>query len=418
MPSICIPSRCVDWQRGASAHYTRTTSALRNLSPSHRRCDNQGSMSHSTNHLQALTTNSRATRPPAATGTLRFDMDTISLDPDVPFYQHMDKYLSVKSICLSDYRTKHDVTQELKECSTYLTQVKTKQILDRADHHDPEAIIELAIRFISGCAMRKHSAEGALCSLDAFTDPERDPERSVIDIASPALMAQAQSCAAHAQYLKYIASPEERTDIEGEELLFCRPETRRLGIGQPPLTSLAFAAHHANESVKLGLTSHAALTVGLTLREVAESVGVDVTQMPEHAKQFRPLWRAVARRVDEIYEAERERLQKSSERTSLADSDGFGCAAEGCAVRRAQRAALRSCAGKCPADLKPGYCSRQCQKKDWARHRFVCKPGLTEKIPKVEPADKEVAVALFELGDSEDDSQSRTDVAQAESLEE
>ncbi|KAI0730438.1 hypothetical protein C8Q76DRAFT_612501 [Earliella scabrosa] len=325
-------------------------------------------------------------------------MEGIPIDPDMPFYQHMDKYLSIKSACLSDYRAEHDIAQELKECSAYLTRVLTKQILDRADKHDPEAIIELAIRFMSGCAMRKQSAEGALCTLDAFTDPDREPERSVIRTAPPTLMAQAHSCAAQAHYMKYIASPEERADIEGEELLFCRPETRRLGIGQPPLTSLALAARHANESVRLGLVSHAALNVGLALREVGESVGVDVSRLPENAKEFRPLWRAVTQRVEEIY-ADARKLRKEPEDKN--PEGGFGCAAEGCSVRREQKAALRICAGKCPADLKPSYCSRECQKKDWPRHRFVCKPGLSEKLPKV--TDKETALALLELGEAESD---------------
>lgn len=206
--------------------------------------------------------------------------------------------------------------------------------------------------------MRKHSSEGALCTLDAFTDPDREPERSVIHTASPTLMARAQSCAAYAEYTKYIATAEDRVDIQGDEVLFCRPETRRLGIGLPSLTYLELAARHANESVKLGLISHSALIVGLTLREVGESIGVDVSQMPERAKRFRPLWRAVTQRVEEIYEEERDLLKKAERKF-----DDFVCAVEGCGVRVQQKGALRYCAGRCPVDLKPGYCSRECQKK-------------------------------------------------------
>ncbi len=70
----------------------------------------------------------------------------IDVDADMPIYQNMDKYLSVKLDCLSDYRLEHDIAKEMKECSTYLTQVKSVQVIDRADGHDPEAIIELAVR--------------------------------------------------------------------------------------------------------------------------------------------------------------------------------------------------------------------------------------------------------------------------------
>ncbi|RDX43882.1 hypothetical protein OH76DRAFT_1458245 [Lentinus brumalis] len=277
----------------------------------------------------------------------------------MPIYQNMDKYLSVKLDCLSDYRLEHDIAKEMKECSTYLTQAKSVQVIDRADGHDPEAIIELAVRFLSGCAMRKQSAEGALCSLDAITDPTREAARSSRKVTSPELMAQAHSLAAHAQYLKFMASPAERQDIETDEHLFCRAETRRLGHGQPPLTSLALAARHANESVKLGLVSHAVLTVGLTLRDLGEGFGVDVSKLPEGATKFRPLWREVARRVEEIYEEDR----KSRQSLEQKDDGRFVCAAEGCDESREQKSALRSCAGKCPPDLKPSYCSKECQKK-------------------------------------------------------
>ncbi len=207
--------------------------------------------------------------------------------------------------------------------------------------------------------MRKQSAEGALCSLDAITDPTREAARSSRKVTSPELMAQAHSLAAHAQYLKFMASPAERQDIETDEHLFCRAETRRLGHGQPPLTSLALAARHANESVKLGLVSHAVLTVGLTLRDLGEGFGVDVSKLPEGATKFRPLWREVARRVEEIYEEDR----KSRQSLEQKDDGRFVCAAEGCDESREQKSALRSCAGKCPPDLKPSYCSKECQKK-------------------------------------------------------
>ena len=46
---------------------------------------------------------------------------------------------------------------------------------------------------------------------------------------------------------------------------------------------------------------------------------------------------------------------------------------------------------------------------DWARHRFVCKPGLTEKIPKV--TDKEAALTLFELGEADSDEVTDVQVA-------
>ena len=45
---------------------------------------------------------------------------------------------------------------------------------------------------------------------------------------------------------------------------------------------------------------------------------------------------------------------------------GAGSSAEG-------RRALLVCSGRCPPDLKPSYCSKECQKQDWPNHRVFCK---------------------------------------------
>ncbi|KAI0737074.1 hypothetical protein C8Q80DRAFT_1213609 [Daedaleopsis nitida] len=33
---------------------------------------------------------------------------------------------------------------------------------------------------------------------------------------------------------------------------------------------------------------------------------------------------------------------------------------------------LKQCAGGCPPELKPSYCSKRCQRKDWDRHKAIC----------------------------------------------
>jgi hypothetical protein len=32
--------------------------------------------------------------------------------------------------------------------------------------------------------------------------------------------------------------------------------------------------------------------------------------------------------------------------------------------------------GKCDQDVKPSYCSKECQKADWPNHKSFCKPGM------------------------------------------
>lgn len=171
-------------------------------------------------------------------------------------------------------------------------------------------------------------------------------------------MAQAHSCAAQAHFNKFAASPAERADMEDDERRFSRPETLRLGVGRSSLDYFLLAAHHANESIKLGLDSPITLLVGMQIRQIGEVLGADVQLTVQRGKLFRPLWRAVSRRNEELYEEERRRARKMKR-----NPNEYVCAAEGCGIRGERKAALRQCAGRCPPDLKPRYCSAQCQRK-------------------------------------------------------
>lgn len=53
------------------------------------------------------------------------------------------------------------------------------------------------------------------------------------------------------------------------------------------------------------------------------------------------------------------------------------CAANGCGIQGGSKAALRRCGGKCPIELKPSYCSKECQRRDWPIHKSVCRPSKT-----------------------------------------
>ena len=216
--------------------------------------------------------------------------------------------------------------------------------------------------------------------LDAFLDPSCNDGRYVGDVASRTLMAQAHACAARAHYAKFTASSSERLAIQADERRFSRPETMRLGIGQPPLSSLALAAHHANESVKRGLVSPIVLVVGFKMRDLGEALGVNLDQM-SRAKKFRPLWRVISRRIDELYAEERRRQSRADARPNQ-----YVCAAEGCGIRGEQRGALKACGGRCPSDIKPSYCSKECQKRvslatllvPYPRLSTTCGAGLAE----------------------------------------
>ncbi|KAH9929821.1 uncharacterized protein B0H18DRAFT_1117350 [Fomitopsis serialis] len=56
--------------------------------------------------------------------------------------------------------------------------------------------------------------------------------------------------------------------------------------------------------------------------------------------------------------------------------NAYRCAAEGCGIEGTKKATLLRCAGKCQGANKPHYCSKECQRKDWKRHKPMCKPGV------------------------------------------
>lgn len=133
----------------------------------------------------------------------------------------------------------------------------------------------------------------------------------------------------------------------------------RVGINEPAarFTNFSNALEHANESAKLGLVSPAVLTTGFLLRDFGDAAGIDMSQMTR-SRRFGPLWKTVTRRLDELYAEERIKQRKIAK-----NPVAYVCAAEGCGIRAEERAALRKCAGRCPPDLKPHYCSPECQKK-------------------------------------------------------
>ncbi|EPS95112.1 hypothetical protein FOMPIDRAFT_1100680, partial [Fomitopsis schrenkii] len=221
-------------------------------------------------------------------------------------------------------------------------------------------------RYLSGCGLGIYSlsGEGTLWATDSFLDPTCEPDSYTGDVAPRTIIAQAHSCAAHAYQMKALASADELAALCSEERVFARPITSRMGIGQTPLTYFLLAVHHACESVKLGLVSLAVLAIGTKIRQMGESLGADVERAAVEGKRFRPLWQAVARYYEEIY---------AKHRKAEDDPDEPVCAADGCLVRGGKSVVLRACGGRCPSSLKPSYCSRECQRKDWARHKAICK---------------------------------------------
>ncbi|RPD58852.1 hypothetical protein L226DRAFT_575310 [Lentinus tigrinus ALCF2SS1-7] len=134
------------------------------------------------------------------------------------------------------------------------------------------------------------------------------------------------------------------------------------------LGSLFLAVRHANASVVLGLASPVALFVGLQFKEAAAKAGVDVGR----AREYWPLWRAL-KQMKQEREVE---IRKDEQRVQPGSL--YICAEPGCKIQGVHKSALKACAGRCPPDLKPRYCSAEYQKKDWPRHKVLCKRGQSD----------------------------------------
>ncbi|KAI0630470.1 hypothetical protein C8Q77DRAFT_1133222 [Trametes polyzona] len=344
-------------------------------------------------------------------------VDVYPTGGNLPSYANIGPYTSAKISCFYDYHVEHDHVQFFRDATQHLTEWQGNRLIERANNGDLEAVLDMALRYLSGCGTPRATLEGALKVLDSLTNPD-DPSGVYLGhLASDSILAQAHSFAAQIYFLKLTAPPDQLPDILVEERAFNRRDSLQAKGGDRALTALTFAVHHANQSTKLGLVSPIVLEVGLMMREVGAQLGVDLAQM-SRTRLYRPLWRAITTRIEEIYEEERKKQSKVQR-----NPNEYVCAAEGCGVRAESRAALKSCAGKCPPDLKPHYCSKECQKRvsipltschnfiftpnrlnlyqDWPRHKPVCKPGSSAgKPPAI--ADKAKALSLFELGDEED----------------
>ncbi|KZV64990.1 hypothetical protein PENSPDRAFT_656139 [Peniophora sp. CONT] len=69
----------------------------------------------------------------------------------------------------------------------------------------------------------------------------------------------------------------------------------------------------------------------------------------------------------------------------------FECARPGCGKGAEGKEKLLRCGGACAAEVKPYYCSRECQKLDWKRHKVLCKTST-------KPPPQKLGAAMFAPG--------------------
>ena len=104
------------------------------------------------------------------------------------------------------------------------------------------------------------------------------------------------------------------------------------------------------------LVSPIALQIASWIARVGERDGFDPRKSNPYCK-LTALWRAEEARTKEWREEQRKMAAKIARAPNA-----YVCAAQGCGIEGSKKKSLMRCAGKCPVERKPHYCSKECQK--------------------------------------------------------
>ncbi|KAF9654422.1 hypothetical protein BDM02DRAFT_3196715 [Thelephora ganbajun] len=142
------------------------------------------------------------------------------------------------------------------------------------------------------------------------------------------------------------------------------------------IDSVYRAGSNANEAISLGLISPGALRAGFSIEHLGfrrpgdnRFPGLDTDRF----ERLIELWEAIDIRTAEMDRATAKRDAKISKAPLK-----YVCSAEDCGIQATKKSGLLRCGGKCPAMFKPSYCSKECQKMDWKRHKPFCKAGAAK----------------------------------------
>ncbi|KAM5535682.1 hypothetical protein V8D89_010669, partial [Ganoderma adspersum] len=137
-------------------------------------------------------------------------------------------------------------------------------------------------------------------------------------------------------------------------------------------------AIHANACAKENFLPPIVIRVACWLLRFQPRYGLGARKLPRLPK-LASLWKAYDDYVLTQTAGERQRLAKMSKAPNM-----YRCAADACGIQAVHRSALRKCAGECHEEVKPYYCSRECQRKHWFIHRYACQYSAPHANPIIE----------------------------------
>ncbi|TBU29697.1 hypothetical protein BD311DRAFT_805996 [Dichomitus squalens] len=272
------------------------------------------------------------------------ELFSFKMPDNVSFYENQKVLFSIRHATLYSYNRQPALEDMWIETSSHLVANPFVSLLPGFDNGDGEKGLDIGLRYFSGCTVRSPNIDRALYIWESITDEDHEWHAEGV---TDSLLARAYSCLAYA-YFELHERARKGKAVERDDTL---PSYHLLPTHRPDENLandlLYLSAVYANASAAYGLTSSAVL----------------YTDSPMD------LWRVEEARTKEWQEEQRKKHAKAAKAPNA-----YVCATPGCGVQGNQKKALMRCAGRCPTERKPHYCSKECQKRDWKEHKLLCKP--------------------------------------------
>ncbi|KAI0713766.1 hypothetical protein C8Q76DRAFT_732493 [Earliella scabrosa] len=301
----------------------------------------------------------------------------LQMPEDVSFFKNEDALVRLRHAAIYDYRTAPELDDHFIQCSSHLSQNPFVSLVRGIDAGDGEKVLDIGLRHFSGCSVREPNIDRAIYTWEMITDPNHVTAVPAKNI-TPSLLARAYSCLSYA-YFELHQRASVGNAVPHDPTL---PSQHLLPTDTPDddLSNdlLYLAAVYADATAEHGLISPTVLHAASYILRLGTRDGVDLKRSQRYGP-LKHLWRAEEARTREWEEEQKKQAVKVARTPNT-----YICTAPGCGIEGTRKKSLMRCAGKCPMERKPHYCSKECQRGDWKTHKPWCKSDedLAKECPR------------------------------------